>query len=34
VVISYDFWRSRMAQRPDVLNGTVRIDPLGALRVD
>lgn len=26
VVISYDFWRSRMAQSPDVLNKTVQID--------
>ena len=26
VVISHDFWRSRMAQDPDVLNQTVQID--------
>jgi hypothetical protein len=25
-VISYDFWRTRMAQSPDVLNKTVQID--------
>ncbi len=26
VVISHDFWRTRMAQSPDVLNKTVQID--------
>jgi predicted permease len=26
VVISYDFWRTRMAQNPDVLNKTVQMD--------
>ena len=26
VVMSYDFWRTRMAQSPDVLNKTVQID--------
>ena len=26
VVIGYDFWRTRMAQSPDVLNKTVQID--------
>jgi putative ABC transport system permease protein len=29
VVISHDFWRTRMAQRPDVLNTTVLIDNIG-----